>query len=87
MYGLENSNKFTEKQKKRLRLWYSMPAKSRDYDRMVGSIPYGAYWGYETKEYVEMQEELDNKMDEEEYESCCSCHINSPCSFCTEGEE
>lgn len=85
-YCIYPNHKITNKQKKLLDTWNSMSPKDRDYDRMVGSIPYGALWRYETKE---AQEEADKAYDNREDEEAegCSCHINPPCSYCENGGE
>lgn len=56
----------------REQIWKRMSEKDRAYDRQFAP---------------EQSSKLDKSLDEEgrEYNTGCSCHINPPCSYCTDG--
>jgi len=58
--------------KLRQKIWNKMSAKEKRYDRQFAP---------------EQSRELDDGMPEE-YNTCCSCHIDAPCSYCmAKGED
>lgn len=59
--------------KLRKKIWANMSRERRDYDRHVAP---------------EQSQALDEELNEDNYNTGCSCHINPPCSYCiSKGEE
>lgn len=58
----------------RLRMWRELTPLQRDHDRYVGCYPPGQ-GTYETGT---------PGPDDDPVESACTCHVNPPCSRCTE---
>ncbi len=51
----------------RTKIWREMPESKKEYDRQFAPVESEKY-----DEYIA-----------EEHNTCCSCHINPPCSYCT----
>ncbi len=80
----------TERQQRRIRIWWSMTPEQRDYDRHVArQIPFGLppeeRFRVECPGTLAAIRERDEASDDAEPE--CSCHINPPCSLCTSQPE
>lgn len=60
--------------KHREKIWKNMSEKDRRYDRHFAP---------------EQSAALDKSLDDDDGErnTCCSCHINPPCSYCTDKRE
>lgn len=67
----------------RQKIWNKMSEKKRNYDRYVAPS--------QSKELDEGMPDKQNKKSYEvmpdEYNTGCSCHINPPCSYCTDKKE
>lgn len=70
------------RQRRRIAIWWSMTPEQRDYDRFVArQVPFGLPLGEATRSETGMAYS-DDEFDDDA-EASCSCHINPPCSFCT----
>jgi len=58
--------------KLREKIWSNLSDKEKAYDRHFAS---------------EQSKHLDDSLNNYERQTSCSCHINPPCSFCTNKEE
>ncbi len=56
----------------RAEIWRGMSEEKKDYDRHFAP---------------DESRELDDAIADKEYDTCCSCHINPPCSYCMSKSE
>lgn len=59
--------------KLREKIWREMPEKKKNYDR---------HFAPEESEALDYALAISDNHSNDEYNTCCSCHINPPCSYC-----
>lgn len=68
----------------RIEIWHNMSPEDRDYDRvMTGTFPPGESRVESTK-WREFLANVEDGSEERMEQHSCSCHINPPCSHCTD---
>lgn len=71
----------------RIEIWHNMSPEDRDYDRvMTGLYPPGQ-GNVETAKWNEYLDQIAETHEDRMDQHSCSCHINPPCSHCTDCEK